>query len=85
MIIFNILTIFIGIATIIANIWIARYNIGKNRIIYSTEEITIHTNQKDCFKKLNAKLSTGTYTILTTYQDARNTRNNIYVVGEVNT
>jgi len=45
----NILTIFIGLATIIANICIAIYNVGKNRKIYEIENLS---NVSDVNKKL---------------------------------
>ena len=56
---FSILTILVGIITIIVNIGIAIYNAGKNRKIYEIE--TISTNSPE---SVNQKLKKGDYTIL---------------------
>lgn len=65
----QVISILVGVITVIANIWIARYNAGKNRIIYGTEVATISMDRKQSIEELNGKLSAGEYAILTTIQD----------------
>lgn len=57
--IFNISTILVGIGSIVANIYIARYNAGKNRKIYEIK--TISTLDLGA---INKELNNGDYTIL---------------------
>ena len=64
LIIFYSLTILVGLGSIIANIWIAKENAGKNRVIYTIEEMPINSNPKSQ-EELNKKLSSGNYTVLT--------------------
>ena len=82
-VIFNVLAIIIGIITIIVNIRIAKYNAGKNRIIYETEEMPVHKDRKDAFKELNDKLNTQKYTVLTVYQDKSNFSISRYVLCKI--
>jgi len=79
---FNILTIFIGIGSIIANIYIARYNVGKNRTIYDVEEIMV---ERKATVKLKDKLNTGEFTILTSYPNPSDgyKKSSIYVLGKI--
>ena len=77
----EIIAIFVGIGTVIANYLIAHYNVGKNRIIYEIEEIRVQSHSD--FKTLNDKLNIGKHTLLNTYQDVRNYANTIYVLGKV--
>jgi len=56
---FNILIIIISLATIIVNICIAIYNVGKNRKIYEIEPIANGTREN-----VNEKLKSGDYAIL---------------------
>lgn len=74
MFVFNILTIFVGVVSIIVNIWIAKYNVGKNRVIY--EIIQVNSND------VNQKLNSGDYTIL--YVGRDNWDKTIYTLGKVN-
>lgn len=74
--IFNILTIFIGLATIIANICIARYNAGKNRKIYEIENLN---NTAD----VNKRLENGDYTILYVGADFKLVDKVTYILGRV--
>ena len=60
---YAILTILVGVGSIIANIWIAKENAGKNRVIYTVEEMSINSNPKSQ-EDLNKKLSSENYTIL---------------------
>jgi len=78
---FNILTILIGIGSIIANIWIARYNIGKNRTIYDVEKIPDW--DRGLARAIRPKLKSGEYTILNIFQDKGNTSNLICILGKI--
>ncbi len=78
---FNILTILIGIATIIANIWIARYNAGKNRKIYEIK--SLFTGDGSNLDDINKELSNKDYAILHIGQDFSNTRRIRYILGRV--
>jgi len=83
---FNSITIIIGFITILVNIGIAIYNIGKNRIIYDVKEIIINTGAgKGCFDKLRSELNKGEFTILTSYLDPGDSRHHtkVYVLGKV--
>lgn len=74
--VFNILTIFIGLATIIANICIAIYNAGENRKIYEIENLS---NASD----VNKRLENGDYTILYVGADFKLVDKVIYILGRV--
>lgn len=82
-IIFNTLTILVGIGSIIVNIWMTRYNVGKNRIIYDVEEIMVDKTKSNCFENLNKKLNVGEYTVLNTYQDKGDSQTRIFVLGKI--
>lgn len=78
-------TIIIGIGSIIANIWITRYNMGKNRLIYDIERIISsgdHKNREE-EEKIRPKLKSGEYTVLNIFQDAGNSRNTVYILGKI--
>ena len=60
---FNIFTIIINVVSIVVNIGIARYNVGKNRKIYEVK--TISTLGVD---DINKELKKGDYTILSVGQ-----------------
>lgn len=75
--VFNILTIVVGVASIIANIFIAQYNIGRNRKIY--EIITM--NSLDLIN-VNKALKNGDYTILHVSQ-ANQTGAHTFVLGRI--
>ena len=79
--IFNLLTIFIGIATIITNIWIARYNAGKNRKIHEIK--SLFTGDGANLDDINKELSNKDYAILHIGQDFSNTRRIRYILGRV--
>jgi len=81
MIIFNVLTILIGVATIVGNIWIARYNVGKNRTVYEVETLSIGGIKT--MEDINKKLNKGNYTILQVGQDLRNCNKVQYTLGRV--
>ena len=71
------LTMVIGLLSIVANIWITRYNAGKNRKIY--EALSIDTGS---IESVNSKLKHGDYTILYVGagEQISNTR---YILGRV--
>lgn len=73
---FNILTIFIGLTTIITNICIARYNAGKNRTIYEIENLS---NISD----VNKKLVSGDYAVLYVGADFKLIDKVVYILGRV--
>ena len=77
------LTLLLNLVAIIVNIFIAIYNIGKNRIIYEVEEVGISKDDSNSMLELNKKLSSGKYTILNTQQDMGNTRMYKYVLGRI--
>lgn len=58
-IILNNLTVIVGILTMIVNIFIARYNVGKNRKIYGVKTIAVLG-----VDEVNKELQNGEYTIL---------------------
>ncbi len=76
--IFSILIISVGIITIIVNIWIAKYNVGKNRKIY-----TIKTVEASKEEVVNQKLQSGDYTILYVGPGRQND-SKLYVLGQLN-
>jgi hypothetical protein len=59
-------TVTIGIITIVVNVCIACYNVGKNRAIYDVRLESFVENNKPQEKALSDLLSTGKYTILIT-------------------
>jgi len=72
------IAIVIGILTILGNIGIALYNVGKNRKIYKIK--TISTNDP---KDVNKILGNGDYTILHVgHGDEMQSK--IYVLGKLN-
>lgn len=76
--IFSIITIIVGILTILVNIMIAKYNLGKNRKIYEIK--TVETNDE---KEVNKLLQNEDYTILH-IGAGRSFLNKIYVLGKLN-
>lgn len=80
----------IGVVTVIVNILIAlgniivlKINVGKNRTIYESEEITVNILEKKNFKPLNEKLSSGNYTILNVMQES-NPLVEHFIIGKIN-
>lgn len=69
--------------TISENHKINEENAGKNRIIFASEEVFINTLNKDSFKALNEKLSTGNYAILNVLQDSHNSINRLFTLGKI--
>jgi hypothetical protein len=58
-------------------------NAGKNRVIYSVEQMDIARDSKDFDTTLNKKLSSGDYTILAAVVDRGNTSQTRYVLGKI--
>ena len=75
----NIVTIIVAIVSILVNIGIARYNIGKNRKIF--EIITIND---DSGKNVNKTLNSGDYTILHVSPCNKDIGSKTYVLGKLN-
>ena len=77
--------IVIGIVSVIANIGIAIYNIGKNRTIYEVERILVYSNnvERDENALVRPKLSTGEYTVLHVQQLAPGKDILIYILGKI--
>ena len=75
---FSLITIIVGIATIIVNILIAKYNVGKNRKIYGIK--TVDTNDE---KNVNKILQNEDYTILHV-GPGKQVNTKIYVLGKLN-
>ena len=73
----------IGILTVIINGVFTYFNVGKNRTIYEVEELINDTSTKNSIKKLNDKLNTKKYTILSVHQDFGNFTKRIYVLGRI--
>jgi len=73
---------FIGIISIIVNICIVIYNVGKNRIIYDIEEIRTDRTLKNYLEKLKDKLKGSQYTILNVFQDNER-KTTLYTLGKV--
>ena len=61
------LTILVGVGSIIANIWIAKENAGKIRVIYGTEQMNISQDNKVLKEKLKSMLNSGNYTVLSAF------------------
>ena len=87
-------TIIIGIITVLANIGITAWSIktnrqieqenaGKNRIVYSMEEVMISPNSKSSLDKLNEKLNSGNYTVMNVIQNSSNTSQRIYTLCKI--
>ena len=81
-VIVNILTIVIGIATIVANIWIARYNAGKNRKIYEIKPFYVGPGRGN-LDDINKALDKGDYTILHIGQNLKNVSTVDYILGRI--
>lgn len=75
------LPIFIGIMTIIVNICIAIYNVGKHRIIYDIEEVRVDRTSENYLAKLKDKLNEAKYTILNVFQDNER-KTTLYTLGK---
>lgn len=93
-IIFSSLSILVGVGSIIANLCIAsrtistnkeiaKENAGKNRVIYSIEEVEIDASDSKRKIGLDKKLSSGDYTILTTYTFPGNQNLRVYSLGKI--
>lgn len=74
---FNIYTFLIGIVTIVVNVYIAIYNVGKNRKIYEIDQI--FSNDKEA---VNKKLRSDDYTILYVGAGERE-KEKIYLLGKL--
>jgi len=75
--------IIIASRTIKANKEIAKENAGKNRVIYSIEEVEIDATSPKSKIGLNEKLNSGNYAILTTYTFHGNHNIRIYSLGKI--
>ena len=73
----TILTFLVGIVTIIVNICIAIYNIGKNRKIYEIEPMVDGTREN-----VNEKLKSGDYAILYVGQ-GQHIEKTTYILGKL--
>lgn len=74
--------IIIGVMTVIINILIAKYNVGKNRIIYDVEEIRVDRTLPNYLEELRNKLKKSEYTILNVFQDNVH-KTSLYTIGKV--
>lgn len=94
-IIFNSLTILIGVGSILANIFIAhrtiktnkeiaKENAGKNRVVYGTEQKDVGANDRMLKEELNSMLNSGNYTILSAFVNLGNTTQTRFVLGKIN-
>lgn len=72
-----ILAFLVGIVTIIVNICIAIYNVGKNRKIYEIEPMVNGTREN-----VNVKLKSGDYTILYV-GPGKQTEQTTYILGKL--
>ena len=77
----SVLTMVVGVGSIIANIWIAIYNVGKNRTIYEIEEVVVSAPMRGT-QEINKKLSRGEYTVLDIHEDTADICSKIYILGK---
>lgn len=84
----------IGILTVIVNAFIAiwsiktnrqieKENAGKNRIVYSMEEVMISPDSKRSFGELNEKLNSGSYAVMNVIQNSGNNSQRIYTLCKI--
>jgi hypothetical protein len=77
-----IINIIVAIAGIVVNIWIAKYNAGKNRKIYEIKPFFVGPG-KGKLEDVNEALKSGDWTILHIGQDLKDIRSVDYVLGRL--
>jgi len=65
------------------NLKINEENAGKNRVIYSTEQMNVSQDNKLANDKLKSLLNSGNYTILSAFVNSGNTTETRYVLGKI--
>ncbi len=78
-----IINISISNKTIKANKELNKENIGKNRVIYATEQMDAGNNDKAMINKLNGMLNSGNYTVLSAFVNLGNTGQTRFVIGKI--
>ncbi len=78
----TIVTLTIGLLTILSNIGITIYNAGKNRKIYEIKPFHVGPG-KGTLDDINEALNQGDYTILHIGQNLKDTRTVDYILGRL--